>query len=493
MNLWVKPVGQLASVAVALFFFSCQDNISQLGFKNPNSQLNMSYEEITLESSVYLVDSINTGNYTNATNRILVGGYEDPAFGKVKTTAFSHFFPPSAKLDSFPRLDSVAIQLRFDYYSYGSAGATTQTFSVHELAEEMEFEKTYFSKTPILYNLAALGTKSFRVDAATFKTEFDKDNTQKDTTVLNIRLADEFGQRIINRMKETNGVDSTFSEFIKGLAIVPDAANDKVVGFDNNNLITSGSTFSRVIVYFHTVNAKDALKEDSLRITMPLSGISFTKIDADRSTSADLSALSGNNFYQAIQPPVYRYAQTGTGVSLKLDFQKFFDFAEQHPNILINSCELAINDIEGAEQYRPIGGFMFRVLKDDNQYRRTQYEPVKDVNGNIVQYVVSQSDALELNAYSSKLTQSLSDVGGYFSVVGDAGSTAVLQRDGNNYSAYMSLFAQQLYAKKDAAIRYRYYGLVPTDPPNGKAVNRLMFNKDNLKLKIYYSIPTQID
>ena len=36
MNLWANRVGQLASLLVALFFFSCEDEASVLGFKNQN-------------------------------------------------------------------------------------------------------------------------------------------------------------------------------------------------------------------------------------------------------------------------------------------------------------------------------------------------------------------------------------------------------------------------------------------------------------------------
>ena len=58
MNLWVSRVGQLAMLAVALFFFSCEDETSILGFKNPNSKFRASYVEIPIESSVLLRDSL---------------------------------------------------------------------------------------------------------------------------------------------------------------------------------------------------------------------------------------------------------------------------------------------------------------------------------------------------------------------------------------------------------------------------------------------------
>ena len=72
MNLWVNRIGQLTMLAVALFFFSCEDETSILGYKNPNSKFKVSYVEIPIESSVLLRDSLRTSNflYTGEPNRL---------------------------------------------------------------------------------------------------------------------------------------------------------------------------------------------------------------------------------------------------------------------------------------------------------------------------------------------------------------------------------------------------------------------------------------
>ena len=68
MNLWAKRIGQLAVFAVALFFLSCQDEASLLGYKNPNTKFQVSYVEIPIESSVLLLDSQRTSNYVYHSN-----------------------------------------------------------------------------------------------------------------------------------------------------------------------------------------------------------------------------------------------------------------------------------------------------------------------------------------------------------------------------------------------------------------------------------------
>jgi hypothetical protein len=97
MNLSVKSFGQLASVAVALFFFSCSEETSPLGFKNPDPKFENRYIEIPVTSSVILLDSVRTsnGDASNDLNRLIVGKHIDPIFGEVTASAFAQIYPSS--------------------------------------------------------------------------------------------------------------------------------------------------------------------------------------------------------------------------------------------------------------------------------------------------------------------------------------------------------------------------------------------------------------
>jgi len=111
MNLWARPLGQLAMLAVALFFFSCEDESSTLGYKNPNSKFKVSYVEIPIESSVLLRDSLRTSNYSYSgePNRFLVGSYIDDVFGQISAAAFTQYYTtlPIVKVSSTSVYDSV--------------------------------------------------------------------------------------------------------------------------------------------------------------------------------------------------------------------------------------------------------------------------------------------------------------------------------------------------------------------------------------------------
>ena len=289
MNLWANRVVQLASVLVALFFFSCEDEASVLGFKNQNQKFEASYIEIPIESSVLLLDSQRTSNFVfqNETNRLLMGQYTDPKFGAVSADAYTQFFTNSgAKLVADVIYDSVSLQIVLDYYNYGSTDAlSSQTVSVYEVDEELHYDnrRNYFSKSEVLVKPTPLGSKTFTVSPK------DLDSyaaSNSDTTiVIKVPLDKEFGQRIFdNAIKyrdATTTADSNFiniSEFtklFKGLSIKA-VSGDKVLGINPNSAVT---------VHYHKDTSKLNLHLGFFNVA------SFSQIKNDRSSS-DLAGLT---------------------------------------------------------------------------------------------------------------------------------------------------------------------------------------------------------
>lgn len=478
MNLWVNRIGQLAVLAVALFFFACEDETSLLGYPNPNSKFNVRYVEIPIPSSVMLLDSIRTSNFSNELNRVLVGKYSDPKFGDITAAAYTQIIPASSsKIDASATVDSVTLQIRFDYYSYGAAGNGTQSFTIHELTEKMEdtLASYYFNKNTVPYS-SAIGSGSYFVNAENFKIQYDKANTAKDTSYVKFVLDNALGQKLMARAQAGDSTYTNaryFTEYIKGLAIVP-SSSDKILGMDLNNYLDNGSLLTRLVVHYHTSTT------DSLALNFGLSRIQFTNIHADRSSS-ELSELT--QFNQEVQPATeQRYIQAGTGVVTKLDFTDFYNFvdADSLKNIIINSAELVITGTEPTDLFPPINGLSLKVLGNENYVRRLSSDSAKRV-----------SNFVELNTYRGMVTASSSVP--EFTVVSDALSNFFIlgkSSSSNTYSGFMTLFAQQMYLKAENKPRYKYFVLYPENPPIGKGVHRLAFHKDNIKLKLYYTKPT---
>jgi hypothetical protein len=492
MNLWASRIGQLTTLAVALFFYSCEEETSTLGYKNPNSKFKVSYVEIPIESSVILRDSLRTSNfsYSGEPNRLMVGSYTDEVFGQIEASSITQYFAtnPQFKVSSTAVYDSVTLQLQFDLYHYGSMAATPQTISIYEIDEELTFDsiKYYFNSTQIDYS-TLLGSKSFSIDPGKFD-DFAESTEDSDTVItVNLPLAFEFGHRIFNsnvKFRDATGeADSAFmhySEFIKefkGIAIKSDVA-DKIVGFN-----PSGGS-SRILIHYHDATA------DSLLFAMNFSGvIGFNQIKSNR-TGTELEPVK-DYFTDVLQESDKRYIQSGVGILTKLDFSKFYEFLDTVPYSLINSAELSIEGVESSS-YEPPSLLSLRIMNEStNRMKRFS--------------IKNSQDAADLRAYDRLLGVD----------VGFQSSPAVVDNDSvmyaldrtlnmgyssteNRYSMVLSLFLQQLAAPLEEKTRFRTFVLhpaaqtsnVPQAQSGLKTVNRAVFPKDKIKLKIFYTKPS---
>jgi hypothetical protein len=484
MNLWARLLRQLTVLAVALFFFSCEDETSILGFKNPKEKFKVNFVDIPLQSSLLLLDSLRTSNFQSQTelNRLLVGKYYDDKFGEVKATGITQFFTTNTAktlLQETAVFDSVSIQLRFDFYTYGSFSSGPQTISVHELQRELKFDSLsyYFNKSNTPYNSSPLGTETFSITPDFFNTYLED---KKDTTItIHFPLDAAFGQRIFDsalRYRNASTTqDSTFvklREFVKefnGIAIVANEG-DKIVGFN------PAATASRITLHYHDADT------DSLQLNLSFSGmISYNEIDGDRS-STELAGLT--QYSEPFLPDNnLRYIQSGTGVLTRLDFQNFHDFvdADSNSSMIVNSAELYLGPPQSTAVYPPIDVLSLRGVKGEGYIRK-----IADPAINRAQYL---ADSTSVTLYAGQLGIS----NGMFSPMAADGSVFTISKSGTNdyYSGFLTLFAQQVFKKEEGKERFRYFVLYPEAPPIGKSVNRVIFEEENIKLRIFYTRPSE--
>lgn len=492
MNLWDKCVKLLAVLPGVLFFFSCQEESSILGYKNPNSKFKIAYVEIPIASSVMLRDSLRTSNYvyTGEINRFLVGKYADDAFGNIAAASFTQFFASSqSKVGSTAVFDSVSLELRFDLYNYGAQAATSQTISIHELSQELKADslRYYFNRSNVSYS-GLLGTKMFTINPVDFN-KFASSTDNRDTVItIRLPLDNNFGQRLFNSALKyrdaTTAADSTFvryREFVKefkGIIIKPESG-DKIVGFNPS------ATQSKITLHYHEADV------DSLSINLAFSPvIGFNQIKSDRSAT-ELSALT--EYYQeSLNSSDKRYIQSGIGILTKLDFSKFYEFADTVPNVLINSAELVVESIEPSP-YAPPSILSLRVLKDNNRMKQYSFTRPQDEADLFAYNGYLRYDIAVPNA-AAPLVESDS----VFYARGDRSDLLTYSNTNRSYSGVMSLFFQQLTIEKEDKTSFKYFVLYPgsqsASTPAGqtgaKSVNRVVFPKDKIKLKVYYTKPT---
>ncbi len=484
MNLWVNRVGQLASLAVALFFYSCTEEVHLLGYPNPNSKFDVKYIEIPLDNSmVFLADSVFTENNfaTGETHRLLVGIYEDPKFGTAKSTAFMQYSRSTSATTfaSTAVYDSILLFLQVDYYVYGSSGVTAEKYHIHELSDTLSFFKGYFNNSTIPYDPTPIGTEDTVVSFTYYKDQALK-SSGKDTLILKTRLSDTFGQKIFNFAKNNTTSfldDSTANLFYKGLAIVPNANNKKMVGFAPNGIVQGSAqtvAYSRMVLYYKEAPSDTVEKVINFSFNR-FGGMSFNNIEVDRALSPE---LSGHSKYTSFVPTDnLLYSQSGDGVITSIDFSNFYDFTEtiEKGNVIINSGELVFEGVEQSNEFKPISVFTLRALDNANRFKTVQ----------------TLQDTTDLNLYQIRPT--LSTLDGQFTVINDTGSPAALTYSGNTYRTYLTLFLQELANKEGSKTRFKIFGLVPESPQRGKSVNRTLLNRNNIKLRVYYTVPTVKD
>lgn len=439
-----------------------------------------------------LRDSLRTSNfnYAGETNRLLVGNYTDDAFGNISASAFTQFFTISqSKLASTAVFDSISLQLRFDLYNYGSQTASSQMISVHELTEELKSDNLdyYFNKSNVSYS-GLLGTKTFSINPSDFN-DFASSSEDKDTVItIRLPLDFNFGQRIFNSALKyrdaTTSADSTFvrfSEFVKefkGIVIKPESA-DKIVGFNPS------AAQSLITLHYHTADV------DSLSLNLGFSPvIGFNQIKSDRSAT-ELAALT--QYYQeSLNSSSNRYIQSGIGILTKLDFSKFYEFADTVPNVLINSAELSVEHLEPS-LHAPPSILSLRVLEPNNRLK--QFSSTKPQDG---------TDLLAYNGYLRydvpiQNAAPIVENDSVFYAQGDRSPYLTYSSTNLSYTGVLSLFIQQLTLDNDSRTKFKYFVLYPgsqssTSVPaaqNGsKSLNRVVFPKDKIKLKIFYTKPT---
>jgi len=484
MNLWVRTLRQLAVVAVALFFFSCEDESGLLGFKNPNKKFHVRYVDIPLNaSSVFLPDSLITdlrpqieSGQVRTVDGILVGEYLDNELGKITASSYLTIYPlpPSPTLPSTATFDSVTVQFRLNFSAYGFSGNSQQTIAIHEITGDtlttFNGKRYYYNSPAPVYSPEPLGYASITVNYDSLRKQEAAAANQQDTLLATGRLADEYGSRIFEAIRgglTTSAQQKLFKAQIKGLALRP-GTEPGILGL---NAVSNFGQLTRLMVHYHTLTDGGAVADTLVRV-LGVDYASFTKIEADRMNTELASLLP----YQSTElPSGSRYIQSGSPVVTKLDLTPFYNFADTVENILINSAELVIDNVGSPAGMPPHNSLLLRLMNNSSD---------QFLNNRVAADRVAASDYYVLTSANEYY---------YFaSTDGSVPASITYDKDKSRFSGFMTLFAQSLFAKKNDADgindnRLKYVALYPVSPPAARSVTRTAFNKDNVKLRIFYT------
>ena len=162
------------------------------------------YVEIPLTRTAYLYSPLATGNTSEQKlARILVGKYNDPNFGNIESRGYFSYAPPLQPVTPGPGATfvSLELQLKFDYYSYGSSDSTDQLLRIVELLEPISADGNYTNNSTISISSTPIGQQLFApgpVDLKNgWKTNIDadpKNNVSFTVTIpITARVARSYG------------------------------------------------------------------------------------------------------------------------------------------------------------------------------------------------------------------------------------------------------------------------------------------------------------
>jgi len=429
-----------------LFFTSCKD--PNIGL-TPEEQIGTHFTDtFTIKSSIILIDSIKTSN----TDYLLVGEYDDPKFGIVKTESYAQVQPAqfNTEFGTNRVLDSIVLYLDTAYF-YGDRN-NVQTIEIYQLDDTVYSEctgNTCYNFNKVAYGTTLLGTKSFTPSAL-------------NTNILNIKLSDQIGNELLSL--DSALLDST--EFInnefKGVALVPKNSG-LICGFTISALTNN----SAMILYYQN-EIEDSIE---LKFQINTAGARFNHIESDRSglpisfphihstfpldihihsqnVSIPIESLTNTNEISTDQTNEECYLQAGIGIKTKIEFPYLDIFKDIVGDVAINKAELVITPVSGStSQYAPpVSLFLFEA--DGINIKKTQGQII---DNNIFNFVLYNSNDQTYNFLISTYLQ-----------------TMLYKAELNN-------------------------GLIISPGSNSLTVNRLLFGSNKhrvnpMKLKVYYTV-----
>lgn len=262
-------------------------------------------DTVTVEMSTINFDSL----VTSSQSRILVGNYDDAVFGKVKSESYFQLASEDYTLLSegsdtdVPNyvFDSISMILKYDNYYYGDT-TKVQSFHIHRITQKVKpntDDDSFYNNSALSYSDDILGSISYKP-------------RPKEKDSINIKMDAAFGEALFQKIKKREISNfETFSEYLKGLVLVPSTSNtSSVIGF---NLT------SKVRLYYSKYQGDT---ETSLIKDFSILDVSkqFNSISLDKTGTLIQDLPSSSSSLSSSLTSRQGFIQSGTGIACRIDF-----------------------------------------------------------------------------------------------------------------------------------------------------------------------------
>lgn len=270
-----------------------EEQISSVGDKWINSSTRvLFFDTLTVKSSTLKLDSL----IVSGVSRNLIGQYDDPVLGQVKSKSYYQFLPSSYLIDSEAEYDSIAFILRYDGYSFGDT-LLPQKYLISEVIEDLKpHEELYYNTS--YYNSSTNILKEF---------EFNPRPTSKDST--HISLDRQFGARLFKKLqnKEITDPEGFLNEY-EGLLVQPEESGTAILGFSKKSFIR----------LYYTNNGELTNEEETLDLLI-IPENTFHNISAGLNTELLPSLPSQEVSTPSKETGKKCFIQAGTGIATKIE------------------------------------------------------------------------------------------------------------------------------------------------------------------------------
>lgn len=418
------------------------DEISETG----TGVMQINDKIVMLDTLSVRVSTINFDSLqTSSTSRLLIGGYTDPIYGKVRSQSYFEFSPTSLKLGSSDSdtytpnyvFDSIVLILKNDRYYYGDT-TQLQRLQVFKLTQKVkspaETTTAFYNTNTLNYDPSAIGNKSFYP-------------RPKENDSLSIRLNDTFGQDVFLKLKNFEFGDiNQFHDYFKGLVIQADESllPASVCGYNT----------SSVLRLYYSIN-DDSDENDNLTKDFAITDVAkqFNRISLDRTGTVLQNLPNSNSYLNSTLTNNAAFIQSGTGLACRIDFPYLKSlYSIDHKGIIVDA-KLILKPIRTSHNKQYPLKDSLRIYSADHLNR---------INSKL--YTATGDDLLgQLNDVSNEFGDNV-----YYTFSIGTFLNKELSKDGNNP-----------------------YSLIITLPDYQKTVNRIAIggqnnSEDRIILKVYY-------
>ena len=251
-------------------------------------------DTLTVKASTFQFDSLIVSN----PNRLLIGAYNDPVFGKTSSKSFVQLTNTIYNIDDDAVYDSIALVLKPDKYFYNDT-IPTQQFRVYEVLDDIEpDEGLFYNTTNFNYNTTPIAVKDFLA-------------TPNKSDSLDIKVNDTFGLTLFNKLKENDINSSTeFLDEYKGLLIEANSdISTTVLGFSTNSFLR----------LYYTVDDNDNAPEEKT-IDFPINpSNTFNQISSEKSGTYFENIVDQETLIPSLETDNSSFIQAGIGIVTRLD------------------------------------------------------------------------------------------------------------------------------------------------------------------------------